>query len=93
MKAGFKVYNKSQERQEMSCYICFLMNLATFFFAHHKTHNISKLQFLLNKYKYGTYLMLMLGSFGHFGILSSKQLNIKNYLLQSTIKHFQKYSE
>ena len=71
MKHGIYVYNKWQQSQEMTYYMCFLMNLATVYFAHHKTHHISQLQFHLNGYKEGTYSMLMLGCFGDFGILST----------------------
>ena len=71
MKHGIYVYNKWKQSQEMTYYMCFLMNLATVYFAHHKTHHISQLQFHLNGYKEGTYSMLMLGCFGDFGILST----------------------
>ena len=53
------------------------MKLTTVFFAHHKTHNISKLQFHLNDYKYGTYPMLMLDCFGRFGMLSTRDFTFK----------------
>lgn len=74
--------------------MCFLMNLATVYFAHHKTHNISKLKFHLNKYEYGAYSMLNLACFGDFEILSKRQFHFKELgVTKYEAKHPKIYSK